>query len=211
MMFKQYAPGLVIAALLLGAGFYYSKYLDSGFIEEVPGTDRGVVKGYDYNDLRLVPLDEKALKYYLKGEIELALQTYDKIIARAENEPNAHYGRGVCLLFLQNLDEAEKSFRRALELAPNTPPALVGMGSVESWRDNSEKSIEYYKQALTVWPNYAVAHEFVADEYFRIEQYDLAQVHYKKVTELIPGTETAEASQRQIDVIKMNRDNKPGS
>jgi len=107
----------------------------------------------------------------------------------------------VCLLFLDDLDGAEQSFHRVLELVPDDPGALLGLGSAASWRRDPEGGIFYYKKVLAVKPNYVYAHEFIAIEYHRIGKYDLAVKHYKKVVELIPDTRSAKNSQRAIDKI----------
>lgn len=189
------------------AGLYYQKYMETGFVEEVPGTDLAVLKPYAFKNKELIPLADKAIEYYKNQQFELARDTYKELIRQGEDEPTGHYGLGVSLLFLDDADGAEQSFNRTLELVPNDPGAFLGLGSVASWRRDPEQSIVFYKKALAVKPNYVFAHEFVAIEYHHIGEYNLAIKHYKKVVELIPDTRSAKNSQRAIDKITRDQEN----
>lgn len=65
-----------------------------------------------------------------KGELAAALQFYEKALAIVPEFPEAEYQRANAFLSLGRADEAEKSFRHAVELRSDWTLALAGLGSV---------------------------------------------------------------------------------
>jgi tetratricopeptide (TPR) repeat protein len=63
-----------------------------------------------------------------KGEYETALKFYDKALEIVPEFPEAEYQRGNALLSLKKPDEAEKAFRRAIELRENWTLPMTSLG-----------------------------------------------------------------------------------
>ena len=69
------------------------------------------------------------------------------------NEANAAYSAKP-----PRLADAEKGYRRAIELAPKDGRAYVGMGTIYATQNEAEKAIAQFEKAVEVKPKYAEAH-----------------------------------------------------
>ena len=86
-----------------------------------------------------VALFNEAQDLHEKGDLAGAIILYDKALKIVPEFPEAEYQRGVAELSLGKTDEAEKSFRRAIELRPDWTLAMASLGSLLVGR---EKFIE---------------------------------------------------------------------
>ena len=77
-----------------------------------------------------VALFNKAQEIHEKGDLAGAIQLYDKALKIMREFPEAEYQRAAALLALGKTDEAEKGFRRAVELRADWSLALSSLGSV---------------------------------------------------------------------------------
>jgi tetratricopeptide (TPR) repeat protein len=77
-----------------------------------------------------VALFQKAQDAHEKGEFAIAVGLYEKAIAAVAEFPEAEYQRGSALLSLGRTDDAEKAFRRAVEIRPDWTLALANLGSL---------------------------------------------------------------------------------
>ena len=85
--------------------------------------------------------------YGRTGNASKAEEHYKAIVAVAPNEfPEAYYNYGVLLLKQQNLDGAEKAFRKALALGPSNEAAMSNLGYVlEQEGKLSEAALQFGK------------------------------------------------------------------
>ena len=65
-----------------------------------------------------------------KGELQTALKFYDEAIKIIPEFPEAEYQRGTALLSLGKKDDAEKAFRRALELRQDWTLPMTSLGAL---------------------------------------------------------------------------------
>ncbi len=77
-----------------------------------------------------VALFQKGQDLHEKGDLVGAIALYEKAILAVGEFPEAEYQRGNALLALGRRDEAEKAFRRAVELRPDWTLALANLGSL---------------------------------------------------------------------------------
>lgn len=77
-----------------------------------------------------VKLFEKGQDAHQKGDLQLALEFYEEAIKARPEFPEAEYQRGVALVALSRLPEAEKAFRRAIELRANWALPQAALGTV---------------------------------------------------------------------------------
>jgi len=96
------------------------------------------------------------------GEIELAVEEYDKLIALA---PQAGYlvDRGVVKLSL-NEDAALEDFEKALEVAPH-PLAYNNRAALLRLKGRHHEALADAQEALAIDPSYSVAHATLAEVY----------------------------------------------
>ncbi len=77
-----------------------------------------------------IELFQKGQDSHEKGELAAAISLYDKAIAIIPEFPEAEVQRGNAFLSLGRVDDAEKAFRRAVELRGEWTLALSSLGSL---------------------------------------------------------------------------------
>ncbi len=78
----------------------------------------------------VVAIFNEAQNLHEKGDLAGAIKLYDKAVAIEPAFPEAHYQRGIAELALGKTSEAERSFRRAIELRPDWTLPLASLGSI---------------------------------------------------------------------------------
>ncbi|MGQ0541610.1 MAG: tetratricopeptide repeat protein [Blastocatellia bacterium] len=79
---------------------------------------------------KALQLFNKGQDAHEKGDLKLAVKLYGEALGVMPEFPEAEYQRGSAYRSLGDIDEAEKSFRRAVELRGDWSLALAGLGSV---------------------------------------------------------------------------------
>ncbi len=77
-----------------------------------------------------IDLFQKGQDSHEKGQLAAAIEFYEKAIAIIPEFPEAELQRGNALLSLGRTDDAEKAFRRAVELRGEWTLALANLGSI---------------------------------------------------------------------------------
>jgi tetratricopeptide (TPR) repeat protein len=89
----------------------------------------------------------------------LAAGCGDSSVARSASRRNhaAWCNRGWAEAALGRLEDALRSFRRAVELPPGTPEAHWGLGAIHQARRDSDAAIACFERALALRPDYVAA------------------------------------------------------
>ncbi len=87
-----------------------------------------------------------------KAAFDLAYEHAQKAAALDGDDHECHEIMGCVLLHRRAFDEAERHYRRALELNPNGPTELATIGSACSYLGRPEEGIRYFLQARRVDP-----------------------------------------------------------
>ena len=98
---------------------------------------------------------EDAVKYFNqaqeaheKGDLKTALNFYDAAIKLFPEFPEAEYQRGNALLSLGKTDEAEKAFRRALELREDWTLPMTNLGTLLVQKNNFAEGEKFLTKAI---------------------------------------------------------------
>ncbi|MEQ1764138.1 MAG: tetratricopeptide repeat protein [Pyrinomonadaceae bacterium] len=83
-----------------------------------------------------------------KGDLPAALSFYEKALATFPEFPEAELQRGNALLALRRPDDAEKAFRKALELREDWTLAMSNLGSLLVERGKYEEAETLLAKAL---------------------------------------------------------------
>jgi tetratricopeptide (TPR) repeat protein len=86
----------------------------------------------------------------LEGDAEGALARYDSLLARVSNSPKVWNERGVTLHQVGRLDEAEESYRRALDLDEGYALAWNNIGVAAAHRGDQESAEAAFRRALEI-------------------------------------------------------------
>jgi tetratricopeptide (TPR) repeat protein len=83
-----------------------------------------------------------------KGDLQAAIKFYDEALKIIPEFPEAEYQRATALLSLNRLDEAEKGFRRAIELREDWTLPLATLGSLLVRRNNFAEAEKILNKAI---------------------------------------------------------------
>jgi serine/threonine-protein kinase len=103
--------------------------------------------------------------------------------------------------------KAEEYGQKALTLDENLPEAHTALGAVKIWYKADTRGAEQeYKKALDLNPNYATAHQWLAELYMVTERYKLGHEEIQKAIELDPNAGIMKGIEGQIYLGEGNYD-----
>ncbi|HXH68907.1 MAG TPA: tetratricopeptide repeat protein [Pyrinomonadaceae bacterium] len=95
-----------------------------------------------------VKIFNQAQESHEKGDLQSALKFYDEAIKLLPEFPEAEYQRGNVLLSLGKSDEAEKAFRRALELREDWTLPMTNLGALLVQKNNFPEAEKLLMKAI---------------------------------------------------------------
>jgi serine/threonine protein kinase/lipopolysaccharide biosynthesis regulator YciM len=103
--------------------------------------------------------------------------------------------------------KAKEYSQKALTLDENLPEAHTALGAVRIWYEADMKSAEQeYQKAVDLNPNYATAHQWLAELYMVTERYKLGHEEIQKAMELDPNAGIMKAVEGEIYLAEGNYD-----
>jgi tetratricopeptide (TPR) repeat protein len=90
----------------------------------------------------------QAQEAHEKGDLKTALNFYDAAVKLFPEFPEAEYQRGNALLSLGKTDQAEKAFRRALELRQDWTLPMTNLGALLVQKNNFTEGEKYLTKAI---------------------------------------------------------------
>src|SRR5262249_5156967 len=160
-------------------------------VEQVPG-------GFTITQRVRVSADvradyEKAVRMLQDATYAPAITLMLRVKAQATALTSAHIDLGIAYARTGDLDHAEASLKRALELNPRHPAANNELGLVQRRKGEFAQSRASYEAALAAFPDFHYAHRNLAvlcDLY--LGDYKCALEHYEAYSLLVPNdTEVA--------------------
>lgn len=115
---------------------YISKFFLQGFALSLIISFCICVKAQDEDDegnanqTAAIKLFERAQDEHEKGNLQEAVKFYDEAIKLSPEFPEAEYQRATALILLKRFEEAEKGFRRAIELRADWSLPYSALGSL---------------------------------------------------------------------------------
>lgn len=100
--------------------------------------------------------------------------------------PGVPYALGRVHLAHDELDAAEKSFQKALQLDGRHPEALYSLGLVHNRRRRFKPALTAFRKAVDVRPDYAEAWYAMKDSYEGLKKFDEAIAALERATQLNP-------------------------
>jgi Flp pilus assembly protein TadD len=99
--------------------------------------------------------------------------------------------RGIALLQMGRLAEAEQILTQAYRQSPNNEIILQFLGMVYLSQRRMETAVDYFTRALKILPSYSDAHNNLAATFVELGRYQDAVVHLRRAAELNPGNAMA--------------------
>lgn len=129
-----------------------------------------------------------------RGDLPQAIHNYRDIIKENQNCEKAYIGLGTALLDGNSVDEAKKTFDKALGLFPESVGGYVGLGNIYLVIDQPENALASYERALKLDPRNAKAwngHGIALD---MLNDHEEAQANYRAAMELSQNNPSYESN-----------------
>jgi len=140
-----------------------------------------------------------ALTPELRGDIMMARKMYREAIdfykPGAEKSAILANKTGIAYHQLQDLDNAEKYYRRAIKLNSKYPEAINNLGTVYYAKKSYRRAVNQYRNALRITPNSASVLSNLGTAYFARKQYDDAMKTYAQAVAIDPEVFDQHSSQ----------------
>ena len=115
-----------------------------------------------------------------------ALNANQKSVQSDPQDAEAHYNLGNTLMGLSRLDEAEVSYRKAIELKADFALAYYNLAITLNGLRKLEEAEVSYKKAITLRLDYAEVHSNLAITLKELEKFDEAEATLRQAIELKP-------------------------
>lgn len=98
---------------------------------------------------RILDLNTRAIGHFNRGEYTESDILFSKAISISPENSEILCNAAHLKAAMEDMDEAEKLFRRALEVSPDLEPAISGLGMLMVKTNRAEETIEFLKKALS--------------------------------------------------------------
>ena len=129
--------------------------------------------------------------FYQEGDIQGAIDEYQRALEIDPSNVNVHNSLGVCYGVLKSFDKASASFESALHLDAGEIMALYNTGLVHMMTGHRDKALEYFHSALDIRQDtFEVAYQ-MGKCYLELEQFGKAKEFLDKAIRLKPDSPPA--------------------
>ncbi len=115
-----------------------------------------------------------------------AVDAWTSFLQEWPQRPEAHYNYAILLKNLGRNEEAEKHYKRALEIDPDDAEAHYNYAILLQNLGRKKEAEKHYKRALEIDPEYAAAHYNYAILLEELGRKKEAEKHYKRALEIDP-------------------------
>ena len=120
------------------------------------------------------------------GHPDLALEYFDRVLAVGPNVAEAHGNRGVALMTLGRLDEAERALRRSMELDPRRAEPWYALGNLKASQDEHQAAFEAFLRSLEIDPRDGRAWTNMGIALHHMGKFDDAMAAYQRAATILP-------------------------
>ena len=146
----------------------------------------------------------QAFKFHSQGNISEAMKYYQHFINQGFKDHRVFSNYGIILKDLCNLQEAELSFRKAIELKPDYATAHSNLGLVLRDLSKPQEAELSFRKAIELKPDLAEAHTNLGQIQIDLNKPQKAELSFRKAIELKPNFAEAYTNLGQI-LIDLNK------
>ncbi len=128
----------------------------------------------------------QAIKFQVQGNILKASKYYEYCLQQDFNDHRVFSNYGVVLEGLGKLKEAERSYRKAIEIKPDLPEAHANLGNILRDLGELQEAEVSTRKAIEINPNFANAHANLGNILRDLGELQEAEVSTRKAIEINP-------------------------
>jgi len=134
---------------------------------------------------------------------ENALQHYQHVANYYSNSAESWANLAMVYRKLEQYDEAEANYKRAIELEPDNEDYYYSLSEMFAANEEPEKAIEVLEEGLINNPDSAIMHLFLAMRYIDIGDYRQAEIFIEKAERIDPDVPLGQMMHQVIDMMKL--------
>ena len=131
-------------------------------------------------------LSDRAAELTRKGEVEAAIETWNKALALDSNDDKANFYLGALLVETGRFADAIPHLDKTLAADPGNPNAHDRLGVALAASGRTDEAIAHFERALTLDPEMTEARNDLGNVMARTGKLDEALAHFQKVLESDP-------------------------
>ncbi len=124
--------------------------------------------------------------FFQHGFLDEAARSFQQVIAKNPDDPDAHYNLGTLYLRRNSFVQAQRSLEDAVRLRPDYPEAWNNLGMLAAQQGKDDEAIRDFQRSLQLRPSYATAALNLGNIYRRQENLNAAQTLLKRAYDLEP-------------------------
>ncbi len=124
--------------------------------------------------------------YARQGNLQLALNEVNQALVEDDGLPAAHVAKGIVLLQMGRLDEAQTTLEQAHHYFPYDEVVLNGLGVIALAKRQYPVAVDYFKQTVQFVPQYADGYNNLGRSYIEMNDLDHAIPAFVHAVELAP-------------------------
>ena len=128
-----------------------------------------------------------SLSYQSLGKFDLSIKIMEEALNKNSHNPHFLNNIGISHYRSENFKEAEKYFKRGLEVAPKYINILNNLGNLKKDLNLVDEAIKFYKKALEIKENLPEIQLNLANLYNSLGKFEEAKFHFKKVLQINPN------------------------
>jgi tetratricopeptide (TPR) repeat protein len=143
--------------------------------------------------VEMFPNDERAhtllaTAYFGRQDYAKAIDQYVKATTINPSYSPAHNQLGYAYRFVEKFDEAEKAFKKYIELIPDDPNPYDSYAELLMKRGRFQESIAQYEKALSIDPNFVASYIGIGNNHIFMGHPDQARAAFAKIAAVARNT-----------------------
>jgi tetratricopeptide (TPR) repeat protein len=127
------------------------------------------------------------LSYYAFGDFRRARESFEGLLHRKPQTPEANYYLGSVLVEMKQMDEAEKHLQAELAIDPRSYRAMTKIAYLRYLGGDHEQCVNWLEKSLALNPNWFEAHFVRGLLHGRLGEYEAATESFGRVIAEEPG------------------------
>ena len=127
---------------------------------------------------------EQALDLFKKAEYKQAIDAFNKLLEKDNNNPNILNNIGLCYMKLAEDEKASEYFIKALSFNPKAVQTYINLADVYYRNDNIIEGINLLENGVTLMPDEIALKHYLSRFYLKDCRYDLAMTQLFEILDI---------------------------